>query len=116
MKKTKPLLYRRIQTKLASNKGETLAETLVAVLISAVGLLLLSGMIMAATRIVDSGQQKMKTYYDGMTVMEQKSTPATEENHLIVKFVSTGLSAEKNISIKVYSDEGSSLVSYSKKE
>ncbi|MEF9922823.1 MAG: hypothetical protein RR313_04565 [Anaerovoracaceae bacterium] len=116
MKKIKPLLYRRIQTKLASNKGETLAETLVAVLISAVGLLLLSGMIMAATRIVDSGQQKMKTYYDGMTAMEQKLNPVTEENHLIVKFGSTVTSDVKNINVNVYSDKDSSLVSYSKKE
>ncbi len=69
-----------LKQKLQSNKGETLAETLVAALIGAIGLMVLASMIMSATHSVERGQSKVEALYDDMQAIEtDSSTEATEE-------------------------------------
>ena len=55
-----------INKKLRSNAGESIAETLVALLISALALVMLAG---AASRIVTSSRSKLNTYYNGNEVL-----------------------------------------------
>ncbi len=45
-----------------NNKGESLAETLVALLIAALGILLLAGMVNASSNLVRSSRQKILEY------------------------------------------------------
>lgn len=56
-------LKRMIRGKLRSRAGESIAETLVALLISALALVMLAGVISASTRIVTSSREKLNKYY-----------------------------------------------------
>ena len=49
--------------KLRSRVGETLTETLVALLISSLALLMLAGAVTSATRVVTRSKDKMNEYY-----------------------------------------------------
>ena len=55
----------RIAGKLKSNSGESIAETLVAVLIAAFALLMLAGTINTASNLITNSKAKLKTYYEG---------------------------------------------------
>ena len=49
--------------KLKSNKGETISETLVALLISSLALTMLAGAITASANLVEKSRTKMDSYY-----------------------------------------------------
>jgi hypothetical protein len=53
-----------IKHKLHSKAGESIGETLIAVLISALALLILAGAIGAATRIMTRSNAAVKEHYD----------------------------------------------------
>ena len=52
-----------IVKKLKSNSGESIAETLVAVLIAAFALLLLAGTVNSASNLITKSQNSLKGYY-----------------------------------------------------
>lgn len=60
----KDSIKRLINSKLSSTAGESLAETLVSLLISALALVMLAGVITASTRIVSNSRDKLNRYYD----------------------------------------------------
>ena len=49
--------------KLQSRVGETLAEVLIALLVSTLALMILAGMISSTTNVVKASEQKMDEYY-----------------------------------------------------
>lgn len=53
----------RLKAKLRGQSGETIAETLIALLISALALTMLAGAIGAAARVVTRSENKMQAYY-----------------------------------------------------
>ena len=53
----------RMKAKLLSPAGESIAETLIALLISALALLMLAGAVTTATRVVDLSRRHMAKYY-----------------------------------------------------
>ena len=53
----------RIRKKLKNSSGESIAETLVAVLISAFALLMLAGTVNSASNLITKSQNSLKTYY-----------------------------------------------------
>lgn len=53
-----------IMRKLRNNAGETIAETLVALLISALALVMLAGAISSAANMITMSDKKMGEYYD----------------------------------------------------
>lgn len=57
-------MFRKIIGKLNSQTGESLAETLVALLISAVALVMLAGVMSAAGSVISSSRNKLKAYYE----------------------------------------------------
>ena len=64
------------KTKLNSNTGESIAETLISLLIVSLGLLMLAGAISAASRSVQSSNEKMGEYYnanDSMVKQERSN-------------------------------------------
>ena len=66
-------------SKLRSTSGESIAETMVAVLISSLALLMLAGTINSASRLITKGQDKMVEYYDANNALaEQSGTEKTE--------------------------------------
>ena len=56
-------MNRRIRKKLHSRSGETIAETLIALLISALALVMLAGAISAGTRIILQSENTIQAYY-----------------------------------------------------
>ena len=56
-------MKKRILEKLKSNSGESIAETLVAVLISAFALLMLAGSVNTASNLITNSQNKLEEYY-----------------------------------------------------
>ena len=62
-------LLKRIQEKLTEKHGESIAETLIALLISCAGLLMLASMIASGTRVVQKSRAKLKDYYEKNNVV-----------------------------------------------
>ncbi|MBR5341382.1 MAG: hypothetical protein IK151_05600 [Erysipelotrichaceae bacterium] len=59
--------------KFRNNKGETIAETLVALLIAALGLLMLATAINSTVKIINNSNKKIKEYIgEDVVVAEQK--------------------------------------------
>ena len=86
-----------VRKKINSQAGESIAETLVSLLIAALALVMLAGAMSASTNIVIRSREKLNSYYD-----------ANELNNGIVKMASGGsagkiiLSGGVNQSINVY--------------
>ena len=55
--------FDRVKNKLGSNAGESLAETLVALLISALAIVMLAGVISASSNIITKSEKKLEVYY-----------------------------------------------------
>ena len=56
-------MLNRIMKKLRGIAGESIGETLVALLIAALALLMLAGAVSSAGKIVTRNRENMKTYY-----------------------------------------------------
>jgi hypothetical protein len=65
----KERLTAKVNNKLSSNAGESIAETLVALLISALALVMLAGSIYAASNMVTKSRQQLKKYYRANEIM-----------------------------------------------
>lgn len=59
--------------KLRSKAGETIAETLIGLLISALALTMLAGAISTAANLITKSETVMKQYYSGMSGLGQPS-------------------------------------------
>ena len=59
----------KVNNKLSSNAGESIAETLVALLISALALVMLAGSIYAASNMVTKSREQLKKYYRANEIM-----------------------------------------------
>ena len=57
-------LYRRIRAKLGSKSGESISETMVSVLISALALVMLAGAVSTASHVITESKDKLSSYYD----------------------------------------------------
>ena len=60
--------------KLRSRAGETLTETLVALLISSLALLMLAGAVTAATRVITRSKDKMAEYYAADAALAERAS------------------------------------------
>ena len=100
-------MIRLVKKKLKSTRGDSIAEVLVALLISAVALVMLASMIMTSSRLITSSKTLMKDYYDASQALvtlkagESQVTPDTltirnkEDNSEVA------LSSKKNIQYAV---------------
>lgn len=73
----------KVNKKLRDRAGESLSETLVALLISAFALVMLAGAIATASRIVMVSRDKLEHYYDEN---ENLATMETSDGTLTMKF------------------------------
>lgn len=78
------MIKTKLRKKIKSPSGESIAETLVALLIAALALVMLAGAMTAASNMIAVSRKKMNQYYenskrtDGVVIMN--STPAESEN------------------------------------
>ena len=60
-----------VKRKINSRAGESISETLVAVLISALALVMLAGAITTASRLVTQSRNRLESYYEANNVMAE---------------------------------------------
>lgn len=61
----------KVNNKLRSNAGESLTETLVALLIAALAIVMLAGAVSAASNMVLTARDKLDKYYDANEIVVQ---------------------------------------------
>ena len=105
------IMIKLIKSKLNNRSGETLAETLIAVLISALALVLLLSMITASSRLIQNGEAKMQEMYDGSKKIEQAEITPSDATVKINDNALDGLE-EISVNVKLYKDADSSLSKY----
>ena len=81
--------------KLINRRGETIAETLVALLISAIGMVLLASMIQSASRMIASSQEQVKLY---MSEENRLVEQPTDDNGTHIEADATGIVTIKSVS------------------
>lgn len=82
-----------IRRKLRSNRGETIGETLVALLISALALVMLAGAISSTANMINTSDKKMGVYYSKDAALVEHSGTST----LTVTLTGTGVSEERSV-------------------
>ncbi len=90
--------------KIRSERGESLAEVLVAILFSALALVLLASMITTSTRIISASRDRMNSYYAQNAALSGQSVGLDDT-------VTTG-TANVDISEDILSQGESVTVSY----
>ena len=97
MRKDRRLLSRRLMDKTAigrklshhklhSQAGESIAETLIALLISSLALIMLAGAISASVRVIERSKSAIEEYYQGNNVVSSQGSP---QGSLSVSFTSS---------------------------
>ena len=90
----------RIMKKIKSQAGETIAEVLVALLISSVALVMLAGMIASTTNLVTRSKSNMEAYYAANEKLEKQNE--TEGQSLTIQILST----DNTVSVEVINIPG----------
>ncbi len=73
-------IVRNMTGKLNSRAGESIAETLVAILIAALALLLLAGTISASSNLITMSSSKLDTYYKANNDIENRISSDSSES------------------------------------
>ena len=71
-------MKKQLKAKLRSRSGETIAETLIALLISALALVMLAGAVDAAARIIMKSEAKMQAYYQANNDLAEPGEGGTD--------------------------------------
>lgn len=71
------MMKTKMMKRLRSHAGETIAEVLVALLISVLALTMLAAMISSTVSMVNKSKAKMMEYYDANKVLELQETSLT---------------------------------------
>ncbi len=70
-------MKRLLSKKIGNAKGETIAETLIALLISSLALIMFAGAISAAKNIISTSRARYKDYYTADATMVDSSSSGT---------------------------------------
>ena len=73
-------MRKRIKQKLHGNLGETISETLVALLISSLALVMLAAAITSSSAMISKSRAKLKDYYDKEETLVSRTDPITENS------------------------------------
>ena len=95
--------------KLKAVSGETMVETLVSILISALALLVLATVISTSVRLVDNSRKHMNEFYEAESNLPD-ATPSTETLTLGIP-LKTGENAN-DVTVDVYSSNKTNVVYY----
>lgn len=96
------LFVKRISQKIASQKGDSFAEAMIALLIAAMGTAALATMIMTSTSIISTNENAMKKVYANENEIA-KTVPSTTSETGLVTVSGEGLDAD--VEVKVYSSD-----------
>ena len=95
--------------KLKSTSGESIAETLVSVLIAAFALLMLAGTVNTASGLITKGQKKMSEYYNANNnLATQDTTNGTSLTSITIS--GNGINSSISVEGKIYKPTGESTL------
>ena len=80
--------------KLRSRAGETLAETLAALLIATIGLTMLASMITSSARLITKSRSVLSDYYAENNKLEERSGDVTVTFEIVVAYPGTDIAQE----------------------
>lgn len=108
-RETKKLLKKKHEKRetIFSNKGESIAETLIALLIASVALVMLASMIQSTNSLVLTSENKMNEYYEANMELESYNSPRTAT---IIISTQSG-SPSLNVSVQNVPYQGNSVFS-----
>ena len=86
-----------LKCKLRNKAGETIAETLIALLIAAIALTMLAAMIASTVNVVTVSKDKIEEYYEKSVPLEQMVAEGTGGSSATVAFSAGNLSAEAEV-------------------
>lgn len=99
-----------MMNKLKQQKGETLIETLVSMMIIVLTVAFLCTCVMSATNINKQTQDADKKYREELLAAESRSG-THEMRNVVVSFAGAGLGSQ-TVEVKVYGDADSDFISY----
>ena len=110
-------MKKQLLKKLKSNSGESIAETLVAVLIAALALLMLAGTINTASRLITTSKTKLDAYYkENNALSEHSDSSLIGRDHTVT--VSSGGTGLISCSVNLYQNDSlgkEAIVAFSRK-
>ncbi|MBQ2641724.1 MAG: hypothetical protein IJG52_00195 [Lachnospiraceae bacterium] len=80
--------------RLRSRAGETIAETLVALLISSIGLMMLASMITSSAQLITKSRSVLKEYYAESNQLEEKGESGAGSFDVVLAFPGSDLQPE----------------------
>lgn len=83
---------KEIAKKLRSRLGETIAETLVSLLIASLALMTLAGMITATTRNVRTSEKKINSYYEANVKLQNIKAETAQTGSVTIKLAGQEIS------------------------
>ncbi len=104
-----------IPAKLRGRAGESIAETLVALLIGCVALVMLAGMISTSAHLITKSKTLMNEYYLNNDTLEKKSGSTSGELTITIKKTSAGTLPDKKYTANYYTNDkisGKPVISY----
>ena len=108
-----------IKARLKGKKGESIAETLVALLISSLGLVLLAGMIAASVRLIDRSKKTAQSYTDAENLLIAQGASSVSGTVTIqdsagngIKMSDENTSGQVGVVYYVNDETGGAVVSY----
>lgn len=101
--------------KLGSRRGESIAESLLSILIAALGVVAFVTLLTSAARIIQKSGSAMDTYFTAMTAMEQNIAGTNSKNAgedataklSLNLFGTTEMDRQAGIPVKLYEADGS---------
>lgn len=109
-----PAMLKHSREKILNSRGETLVETLAAILIAVLSVALLLGSVTASGQLARQADQSDTSFFETLTNAEDRGTPLTEgvASSPEVKIKESG--TEVTIPVQVYG--GEDLYSYARKD
>ena len=102
-------MMKKIRNKLKSTAGETIAEVLIALLISSLALVMLAAMINASSNMILKTQKTMNSYYEGFETLAKQSDTG---NSGTIKLVMAPKAGDSSQELTFYADSGTNADFY----
>lgn len=99
-----------INKKLHSKKGESLSETLVALLLSALALVMLAGAVSASFKVVNTSKTKLNEYYANSQALVSMSSAGTAATISIAPAVNSDKLNLPSYAIQYYKNDSFSSI------
>lgn len=97
---------KRIRAKLSSEAGDTLAEVLVALLVSVMAVTLMATMIMTATNVTSKNETRMAQLYAAQSALASKAAETKQSNGMAATISGPASYTSGPLKIDVYRSNG----------